>query len=150
MGRMPFIRFASDQWSPVLELEKQDISYQTVLIVGAGAGLGLEAAKHIARMRPAKLLVACRSLKKGEDAAKCMTPAFTFLCWVNTECYAAIEESTGFNKIAVYAVDLSIFSSVNDFVEEIKKKEDQLHTLVYNAGIATHKYQPTVDGLEET
>lgn len=70
MGRFSFLRFLSDQWLAVPELEKQDLSSQTVLVVGANVGLGLEAAKHFARMEPGKLILACRSLKKAEDAAK--------------------------------------------------------------------------------
>ena len=37
---------------------------------GANVGLGLEAAKHFASMGPGKLILACRSIKKAEDAAK--------------------------------------------------------------------------------
>ena len=70
MGRVPFSRFVVEQWHAVPELEKQDLSGQTVLVVGASIGLGLEAAKHLARMGPGKLVVACRSIKKAEDAAK--------------------------------------------------------------------------------
>ena len=70
MGRFSMLRFISDQWLTVPELEKQDLSGQTVLVVGANVGLGLEAAKHFAGMGPGKLILACRSIKKAEDAAK--------------------------------------------------------------------------------
>ena len=70
MGRFSMLRFISDQWLTVPELEKQDLSGQTVLVVGANVGLGLEAAKHFASMGPGKLILACRSIKKAEDAAK--------------------------------------------------------------------------------
>ena len=41
MGRFSMLRFISDQWLTVPELEKQDLSGQTVLVVGANVGLGL-------------------------------------------------------------------------------------------------------------
>ena len=70
MGRVPFSRFVVEQWHAVPKLEKQDLSGQTVLVVGANIGLGLEAAKHLARMGPGKLVLACRSIEKAEDAGK--------------------------------------------------------------------------------
>ncbi|KZV64273.1 NAD(P)-binding protein [Peniophora sp. CONT] len=132
MGRRSFARFVVEQWYAVPELEKQDLSEQTVLVVGANVGLGLEAAKHLARMGPGKLVLACRSIKKAEDAAK------------------EIEKTTGFNLSGAYAVDLSVFSSVNAFVAEFESKEERLDILIYNAGIATRDYQATGDGFEET
>ena len=70
MGRYAFSRFVVEQWYAVPELEKVDLSGQTVVVVGANVGLGLEAAKHLARMRPWRLVLACRSIKKAEDAGK--------------------------------------------------------------------------------
>ncbi|VDB87633.1 unnamed protein product [Peniophora sp. CBMAI 1063] len=132
MGQHSFPRFAVQQWSATPALEKQDLSGQTVLVVGANVGLGLEAAKHLARMEPGKLVLACRSIKKAEDAGK------------------EIEKATGFSRLGAYAVDLSVFSSVNAFVEEFESKEERLDILIYNAGIATAQYRATGDGFEET
>ena len=117
MGRESFFRFLCNQWLTVPELEKQDLSGQTILIVGANTGLGLEAAKHLARMDPGKLIVACRSLKKGEDAAKGMFSASYPIPWLmSARLYRIdIEKATGFGRTTGYAVDLSVFSSVNAF-----------------------------------
>ncbi|VDC03182.1 unnamed protein product [Peniophora sp. CBMAI 1063] len=100
--------------------------------VGANVGLGLEAAKHLARMEPGKLVLACRSIKKAEDAGK------------------EIQKETGFSRLGAYAVDLSVFSSVNAFIEEFESKEERLDILIYNAAIATGQYRATGDGFEET
>ncbi|KAI0035280.1 short-chain dehydrogenase [Vararia minispora EC-137] len=122
--------FYVDQWQAVPPLEPEDLSGQTVLVVGANIGLGFEAAKSFARMSPGRLVLACRSVKKGEDAAK------------------RIREETGYGNIACYAVDLSVFSSVIAFAEEFEKGEGRLDILVYNAGVAWRKYQGTADGYE--
>ncbi|KZV61633.1 short-chain dehydrogenase [Peniophora sp. CONT] len=126
------LRFLADQWRTVPKLEKQDLSGETVLVVGANIGLGLEAAKHFASMGPGKLILACRSLKKAEDAAK------------------EIKKATGFDRTTAYAVDLSIFSSVNSFVDDFAKNEERLDVLLFNAGVAHTRYQSTKDGFEES
>jgi len=41
---------------------------KTVVIVGASNGIGLEAAKHFARMKPGRLILACRDQARGEAA----------------------------------------------------------------------------------
>ena len=38
------------------------------MITGSNVGLGFEAAVHLARLNPAKLVIACRSIAKGEEA----------------------------------------------------------------------------------
>lgn len=51
--------------------ENPDMTGKTVVVVGANIGLGLETAKHFARMAspPARLILACRSQAKAEAAA---------------------------------------------------------------------------------
>ena len=49
----------------------------------------------------------------------------------------------------MYAVDLSVFSSANAFVDEFESTEERLDILIYNAAIATSKYHATADGFEE-
>ncbi|VDB91003.1 unnamed protein product [Peniophora sp. CBMAI 1063] len=132
MGRESFLRFLTNQWLTIPKLEKQDLSGETVLVVGANTGLGLEAAKHLACMGPGKLVVACRSQKKGEDAAK------------------EIEKATGFDRTTAYAVDLSVFSSVNEFVDDFERKKERLDILIFNAAVAVPKHRLTGDGFEET
>lgn len=60
--------FVVDQWSTVPPVESMDLSGKTVVIVGANAGIGFEAATHFARMTPAKLILGCRSESKGQSA----------------------------------------------------------------------------------
>ena len=60
--------FIVDQWTTVPPVENADLTGKTVMVVGANAGIGFEAAKHFARMNPAKLVLACRSESKGKAA----------------------------------------------------------------------------------
>ncbi|THV00245.1 hypothetical protein K435DRAFT_657548 [Dendrothele bispora CBS 962.96] len=41
-----------------------DLSGKTVIVTGANAGIGFEAAKHLARMNPEKLIIVCRVRRK--------------------------------------------------------------------------------------
>jgi len=38
--------------------------------IGSNVGLGLEAARHLAKMNPKKLILACRNQEKGERAVR--------------------------------------------------------------------------------
>ena len=49
-------------------LVRADLSGKTVLVVGANVGLGFEAAKHFAEMQPERLILACRSEARGQEA----------------------------------------------------------------------------------
>jgi hypothetical protein len=55
------------QWT-LLPLHRVDLTGQTVMVTGSNVGLGLEAAKHFARMNPKRLVMAVRNRAKGEKA----------------------------------------------------------------------------------
>lgn len=46
----------------------RDFTNETVIVTGANAGLGLEAARHFTRLNAAKVILAVRSISKGEAA----------------------------------------------------------------------------------
>ena len=100
---------------------------QTVIITGANTGLGFEAAKHFVALSAKKVILACRSIEKGE-AAK-----------------VAIEESTKRTGVVeVWALDLSSYDSVKTFAERTNGLE-RLDVLLENAGIETREFRMMED-----
>jgi retinol dehydrogenase-12 len=96
----------------------QPFDGQTLIITGANVGLGLEAARHITRLGAARVILACRSFQKGQEAQK------------------SIEQSTGrLGVCEVWPLDMEDFDSVKEFAERAAKL-DRLDVLLANAGIA--------------
>lgn len=112
----------------------QSCEGKTVIVTGSNTGLGFEAAKHFARLNCAKLILAVRSIAKGEAAA------------ANIKAEVFSEYTT--TSIEVWPLDLSNYNSVKEFAERAKKL-DRLDVLLENAAVATFAYNQ-VDGEELT
>jgi retinol dehydrogenase-12 len=94
--------------------DKEDDDKRIVLITGGNTGLGFISAKEIAAMSDEfKVVIACRSVERGEKAMKDNVPEF----------------------VDVMECDLSSFASVRRFAEAFKKKYARLDVLMNNAGI---------------
>jgi len=104
---------------------------KTVIVTGANTGLGLEAARHLAGLEPAKLILACRDVQKGRQAA-----------W-------DIEDSTGCRSVESWQLDLANFESVRAFGKRYEREGGgQLHVLIENAAVSLPTYETTEDGWE--
>ncbi len=95
----------------------QSFSGQTIIVTGSNTGLGLEAARHFTRLGAAKVILAVRTLSKGEAAKE------------------SIEKSTDKKGVVeVWHLDLGNYESVKEFAKKAEKL-DRLDVLVENAGI---------------
>ena len=105
---------------------------KTVIVTGANTGIGKETVLDLAR-RGARVIMACRNLKKADKALK------------------EITEKTGNKSIVVKHLDLSSLKSVRTFAEDIKTNESRLDILINNAGVFNlPKLTRTEDGFETT
>lgn len=114
---MDFLSFVYNQWRS-LSYPTTSFSGQTIIVTGSNIGLGLEAARHFARLGASKVILAVRSIAKGEEAAQ------------------SIHQSIGRQGVCeVWQVDMANFDSIKEFVTRAGGLE-RLDVLVENAGIA--------------
>lgn len=96
---------------------------QTVIVTGSNTGLGKEAARHFARLGASKVIIACRSVDKGEAAKKDIE--------TTTKCNSDV--------IEVWPLDLASYESVRAFADRASKL-NRLDVLLENAGVAGTKW----------
>ncbi|KAL8950430.1 MAG: hypothetical protein Q9222_003524, partial [Ikaeria aurantiellina] len=112
-------------------LPKTRFDDKTIIVTGSNVGLGLEAARHFARLGAAHVILAVRDLEKG-DAAK-----------------RSIDQSLHNNKnrspspVTVWKLDLSSYASVQEFAARVTKELDRVDIVCENAGIATGTFRIT-------
>ena len=99
-----------------------DQSGRLAVITGANSGIGLVAARELARSG-ARVVLACRNTRKGEDAAKTIR-----------------------GETEVRELDLADLSSVRAFAESFE--EPRLDLLINNAGVMAPPRRVTKDGYE--
>ena len=106
-----------------------DLSERRCLVTGANSGIGYETALALAE-RGADVVLLCRSLERGERAAK------------------RIQQATGNGRVSVEELDVSDLSSVRRAARRLSKAP--VDVLVHNAGVLPAERIETEDGLEST
>lgn len=106
---------------------------QTVIVTGSNTGLGKETARHFARLGAAKVILAVRNTKAGEDAKAYIETA--------TQCAPGTVE--------VWPLDLGSYASVKAFARRASAGLDRVDVLCENAGIAAGSKR-VVEGHEST
>lgn len=101
---------------------------KVVIVTGGNSGIGLETAKDLAS-RGAKVILACRSVKRGTDAKE------------------EIIKESGNNDVHFRQLDLASLRSVREFCDLIYKTEKRVDVLINNAGCGGLGNKKTADGL---
>ncbi|KAK3307553.1 uncharacterized protein B0T15DRAFT_182220 [Chaetomium strumarium] len=96
---------------------------QTIVITGSNTGLGKEAARHYARQGASKLILAVRSVDKGEDAKQ------------DIQTTAAKGVS-----IEVWKVDMASYASVKAFAARVEAELDRVDIFHANAGLVRAEF----------
>ena len=65
---MDFRQFIRDQWTQLPLPNESDFKGGIYVVTGANTGLGFEAAQHLVRLNASRVILAVRSLSRGEAA----------------------------------------------------------------------------------
>lgn len=109
--------WTAESWT---EADLPSFAGRTAIVTGANSGLGLVTARELARVG-ARVILACRSIEKGNAAAAGMT-----------------------GDVQARRLDLQDLASIRDFVDSIAVVD----MLINNAGIMAVPYAVTRDGFE--
>lgn len=119
--------FLYSQLFTKLPYPTRSYSGETIIVTGSNTGLGLEAARHFTRLGAAKVILAVRTLSRGEAAKE------------------SIEHSTDRKGVVeVWHLDLGSYESVKGFAKKADGL-DRLDAVVENAGIATTEWSVMED-----
>ncbi|RKK83960.1 hypothetical protein BFJ69_g2262 [Fusarium oxysporum] len=100
---------------------KDDLSDKIMIVTGSNTGLGFEASQHLLRLGVGKLIMAVRSVDKGEKARK--------------ELLQLTKRSP--ESIEVWHLDMASYESVKSFSARAIAKLPTIDVVLANAGLAT-------------
>jgi NAD(P)-dependent dehydrogenase (short-subunit alcohol dehydrogenase family) len=106
-----------------------DLHGRIFVVTGGNSGIGLEAVRELSR-RGARVLLACRDLRRGQAA----------LADILRDVPAASVEET--------ELDLASLASVRTFAARFSERFERLDALVNNAGVMAIPRRETADGFE--
>lgn len=95
---------------------------QVAIVTGANVGLGLECCRQLLDLNLSYLILAVRSLEKGEAAATQLRKKYTK------------------SRIEVWKLDLESYDSVQTFAKRADKELTRLDIAILNAGLMTFKF----------
>lgn len=104
---------------PVWPAEGTSLQGKTAIITGANQGLGYEAAKQLVNLGLSNLIIAVRSVVKGEAAATKLRDG----------------SSTMMTQIDVWQLDMSSYSSVQAFARRVDSELPRVDYALLNAGV---------------
>lgn len=110
--------------------EELDLSNQTALVTGGNGGLGLEAAKDLARHKIARIILCARSSQNEKQICQEITE-------INPTC-----------QVELWLVDYENYESMLAFGKKASTLE-VLHIVILNAGVRQLQYKATATGHEQ-
>lgn len=129
------VQFLHGQLLQTVPLPTTPFIGRVIIVTGANSGLGLDATKHLVRLKAAKVIMGVRDLKKGQTARE-----------------EVLKSSPGKSietEIEVWPVDLSMYSSVVAFADRAAASLTRLDAAILNAGVDLTAFSLS-EGLETT
>jgi len=114
-----------------------DLAGKIVIITGGNAGLGFECARQFLMNKASTVILACRTVSKGEAARQRLLADHT------------VKETNARARIAVMRLDMESYDSVIEFADQVRKGYAALHILLLNTGIGQLNYEQAPTGHEK-
>jgi len=136
---MPGIRqFLYGQLLDSPSLPTTSLEGRTILVTGANSGLGLEAAKHLLRLKASHIVLACRSIAKAEGAKNEILRSAP-----------SASKTANSTQFSCCALEMGDFSSIAAFTEKLSSSIPRLDAAIINAGVDLQEFTLT-SGYETT
>ena len=119
-----------------------DLSGKIIVITGANTGLGYISVLEMAKLNPQKIILACRSEERGNEAIN----------KVKAELMSSkkVTDDGKADCLEFMRLDLNDLNSVREFAQNFNAKYDKLDILLNNAGImALPQRETTAQGFEK-
>lgn len=117
--------------------EGTNLSGKTVIITGGNSGLGLEAARQFLTLGTSRVILACRSRSRGQEAVTALRADPT------------VKEANPKAVIELFELDLSDYQSGFRFADKVKKEVKELDILLNNGGQVVMKFERASSGHEK-
>jgi NAD(P)-dependent dehydrogenase (short-subunit alcohol dehydrogenase family) len=108
-----------------------NLSGQVAIITGGSSGLGLHCARHFLSLKLSHLILAVRSLEKGEAVAKKLRSDYPA------------------SRIEVWHLEMSSYPSIQKFCSRADKYLSRLDITILNAGLIKPSFDTCSTGHEE-
>jgi len=108
---------------PQLPPSTLDLSGKVAIVTGANSGLGFHCCRHLLKSKLSNLILAVRSIQKGEDAAKQLRLAYSKA------------------NIEVWDLDMSSYDSIQAFARRVEQLS-RLDIAILNAGLVKMEFTP--------
>ena len=104
---------------PKVKRESQgiDLSGQVAIVTGANSGLGFHCARHLLSLQLSHLILAVRSVKKGEEAV------------------AKLQKEFPTAQLSVWELEMASYESVQSFARRVETDLSRLDITILNAGL---------------
>jgi len=99
-----------------------NLAGKAAIVTGASTGLGFHCCIHLLSFNLLHLIIAVRSIKKGEDAASKLRTQFLSA------------------KIEVWELEMSSYVSIQSFARRVEKDLTRLDIAILNAGLVKQGY----------
>jgi NAD(P)-dependent dehydrogenase (short-subunit alcohol dehydrogenase family) len=114
----------------------EDFTGKTVIVTGANTGLGYEAALKFVSLHAQKVILAVRSIEKGESA--------------KAKIISTLNGKPKADVVEVWTLDMSSYPSIKAFASKASDQLEKIDIVVLNAGLMNPNREVSEYGWENT